>query len=98
MAKKVKEEQEEPFEKKIWSTTDKLRKNLDAAEYNHVVLGFIFLKYISDAFDDLYNNLKENKGEYEGANPEDKNEYIGGQVYLFLLDTSSNRRLFANAG
>ena len=38
------------FEQKLWSSADKLRSNMDAAEYKHVVLGFIFLKYISDAF------------------------------------------------
>ena len=50
MAKKAKENIEEPLEKKLWKTADKLRKNMDAAEYKHVVLGLIFLKYISDAF------------------------------------------------
>ena len=39
------------FEEKLWQSADKLRGNLDAAEYKHVVLGFIFLKYISDAFE-----------------------------------------------
>lgn len=40
--------QEEPLEKQLWKSADKLRKNIDAAEYKHVVLGLIFLKYISD--------------------------------------------------
>ena len=75
MAKTKKVEQEEPLEKKLWKAADKLRKNMDAAEYKHVVLGLIFLKYISDAFEELYNKLKEGNGEYEGADPEDKNEY-----------------------
>lgn len=51
MARTTKPEQEEPLEKKLWKTADKLRKNIDAAEYKHIVLGLIFLKYISDAFD-----------------------------------------------
>ncbi len=38
------------FEDKLWAAADKLRGNMDAAEYRHVVLGLIFLKYISDAF------------------------------------------------
>ena len=38
------------FEEKLWQTADKLRSNMDAAEYKHVVLGLIFLKYISDSF------------------------------------------------
>jgi type I restriction enzyme M protein len=40
----------EPIEKQLWKAADKLRKNIDAAEYKHVVLGLIFLKYISDSF------------------------------------------------
>ena len=81
MAKTKKEPVEEPLEKKLWKTADKLRKNMDAAEYKHVVLGLIFLKYISDAFDELYQKLKDNKGDYEGANPEDKNEYTAEKVF-----------------
>ncbi|MBX2970097.1 MAG: SAM-dependent DNA methyltransferase [Cyclobacteriaceae bacterium] len=81
MAKKVKTEVEEPLEKKLWKAADKLRKNMDAAEYKHVALGLIFLKYISDAFEELYNKLKEGKGEYEGAAPEDKNEYVAEKVF-----------------
>ena len=50
--------QEEPLEKQLFKAADKLRKNIDAAEYKHVVLGLIFLKYISDAFEELYARLK----------------------------------------
>ena len=57
MAKK-KKENEEPFEQKLWKTADKLRKNIDAAEYKHIVLGLIFLKYISDAFEEKFQQLK----------------------------------------
>jgi type I restriction enzyme M protein len=81
MAKKAKETVEEPLEKKLWKAADKLRKNMDSAEYKHVVLGLIFLKYISDAFEELYQKLKEGKGEYEGADPEDKNEYAAEKVF-----------------
>ncbi|MCL2558029.1 MAG: type I restriction-modification system subunit M N-terminal domain-containing protein, partial [Treponema sp.] len=49
--------QTDPLEKQLWKSADKLRKNIDAAEYKHVVLGLIFLKYISDVFDDLYRKL-----------------------------------------
>ena len=52
-------------------TADKLRNNMDAAEYKHVVLGLIFLKYISDAFTEVYNDLKNDKP----ADPEDVDEY-----------------------
>ena len=41
------------LEKTLWAAADKMRSNMDAAEYKHVVLGLIFLKYISDAFNDL---------------------------------------------
>lgn len=71
----------EPLEKKLWKTADKLRKNMDAAEYKHIVLGLIFLKYISDAFLELHQKLKEGKDEYEGADPEDKNEYTAEKVF-----------------
>jgi len=50
MAKKAKEEKEEPLEKKLWKAADKLRKNIDATEYKHVVFSLIFLKYISGVF------------------------------------------------
>ncbi len=81
MAKIAKEIAEEPLEKKLWKAADKLRKNMDAAEYKHVALGLIFLKYISDAFEELYNKLKDGKGDYEGADPEDKNEYVAEKVF-----------------
>ncbi len=61
------------FEQKLWQAADKMRNNMDAAEYKHVVLGLIFLKYISDAFYDVYNELKNDK---EGlSDPEDIDEY-----------------------
>jgi type I restriction enzyme M protein len=47
------------LEKKLWKSADKLRNNLDAAVYKHVVLGLIFLKYVSDAFEDRRQELRE---------------------------------------
>jgi type I restriction enzyme M protein len=79
MAKAKKEVPEEALEKKLWKTADKLRKNMDAAEYKHVVLGLIFLKYISDAFEELYQKLVAQQS--EGADPEDKNEYTAEKVF-----------------
>jgi len=76
------ETQEEPIEKQLWKSADKLRKNIDAAEYKHVVLGLIFLKYISDAFEELYSKLKSGKGEFVGADPEDKDEYKAENVFF----------------
>ncbi len=73
---------EEPLEKQLWKAADKLRKNIDAAEYKHVVLGLIFLKYISDAFTKLYEKLEAGEGEYAGADPEDKDEYKAENVFF----------------
>ena len=70
------------LEASLWKTADKLRKNIDAAEYKHVVLGLIFLKYISDAFEELYDKLKAGEGEYTGADPEDKDEYKAENVFF----------------
>lgn len=80
MAKKNNKATEESLEKQLWKSADKLRKNIDAAEYKHVVLGLIFLKYISDSFEELYNKLK--KEEHLGADPEDKDEYNGENVFF----------------
>ena len=77
--KKVKEE---PLEKQLWKAADKLRKNIDAAEYKHVVLGLIFLKYISDSFGELFQILSEGVGDYAGADPEDKDEYKAENVFF----------------
>ena len=70
------------LEKTLWTAADKMRSNMDAAEYKHVVLGLIFLKYISDAFNDLYDNLKAGNGDYEGADPEDADEYLAKNVFF----------------
>lgn len=83
MAKK-KEAIEEPLEKQLWKAADKLRKNIDAAEYKHVVLGLIFLKYISVSFEELYQKLL---GEVvEGADPEDREEYKAENVFFVPAD------------
>lgn len=69
------------FEAKLWLAADKLRNNMDAAEYKHVVLGLIFLKYISDKFEEMHAQLAEGKGDFEGANPEDQDEYLAQGVF-----------------
>ncbi|MFT3746143.1 MAG: class I SAM-dependent DNA methyltransferase [Pyrinomonadaceae bacterium] len=81
MAKTTKTTPTEPLERKLWKAADKLRKNIDAAEYKHVALGLIFLKYISDAFEELHEKLQKGEGEYAGADPEDKNEYLAEKVF-----------------
>lgn len=65
------------FEKKIWKAADKLRGNLDAAEYKHVVLGLIFLKYISDSFEEKYQELVEEGAGYE----EERDEYLADNIF-----------------
>jgi len=61
------------FETELWRAADALRSNMDAAEYKHVVLGLIFLKYISDAFEEHRIKLEADRS--EGADPEDPDEY-----------------------
>ncbi len=73
---------EEPLEKQLWKAADKLRKNIDAAEYKHVVLGLIFLKYISDSFEEVFAKLISGVGDYAGADPEDKDEYKAENVFF----------------
>jgi type I restriction enzyme M protein len=65
------------FEAKLWLAADKLRSNMDAAEYKHVVLGLIFLKYISDAFEEKHAALVKEAG----ADPEDQDEYKAENVF-----------------
>jgi type I restriction enzyme M protein len=69
------------FEAKLWLAADKLRSNMDAAEYKHVVLGLIFLKYISDSFEEHHAKLVAGAGDYAGANPEDPDEYKAENVF-----------------
>jgi type I restriction enzyme M protein len=67
------------FESKLWAAADALRNNMDAAEYKHVVLGLIFLKYISDAFEAKHAELEAQKA--EGADPEDPDEYRAASIF-----------------
>ncbi len=69
------------FEAKLWLAADKLRNNMDAAEYKHVVLGLIFLKYISDTFEEMHAKLVAGKGDYKGSDPEDQDEYKAENVF-----------------
>ena len=69
------------FEAKLWLAADKLRSNMDAAEYKHVVLGLIFLKYISDTFEEHRDKLVAGQGDYKGADPEDQDEYKAENVF-----------------
>ncbi len=86
------------IEKQLWLAADKLRKNIDAAEYKHIVLGLIFLKYISDSFEELYKKLEAGVGDYAGADKEDKDEYKAENVFFvpqnsrwsFLVSKATN--------
>ncbi len=82
MANNKNNNKEEPLEKQLWKSADKLRKNIDAAEYKHIILGLIFLKYISDAFEELHEKLIKGEGEFAGADPEDRDEYKAENVFF----------------
>lgn len=82
MAKQPKEKKTESLEIVLWKSADKLRKNIDAAEYKHIVMGLIFLKYISDSFESHYQKLVEGKDEFIGADPEDRDEYLAYNVFF----------------
>ncbi len=81
MAKAKKVVKDQPIEQALWAAADKLRKNIDAAEYKHIVLGLMFLKYISDNFYKLYHKLEAGEGDYAGADPDDPYEYRAENVF-----------------
>ncbi len=82
------------FEEKLWASADKLRGSIDAAEYKHVVLGLLFLKYISDAFQARREELEalaaDPKSDYftdgdaawADQTLEDRDEYASKNVFL----------------
>ncbi|MBL3645518.1 SAM-dependent DNA methyltransferase [Bacillus sp. RHFB] len=65
------------FEEKLWLMADKLRGSMDASEYKNVVLGLLFLKYVSDAFEEKHAELTED----EYADPEDQDEYLAENIF-----------------
>ena len=77
------------FEDQLWKAADALRSNMDAAEYKHVVLGLIFLKYISDAFEEKHAELEAERK--SGADPEDPDEYRA--VNIFWVPTLGRWKL-----
>ena len=68
-----------PYEATLWAAADALRNNMDAAEYKHVVLGLVFLKYISDAFAARHAELEAERA--QGADPEDPDEYRAASIF-----------------
>jgi len=73
------------FENQLWAAADKMRGHMDASEYKHVVLGLIFLKYISDAFQAKYKQLEATK-ETEYTDPEDRDEYTAANIFWVPLE------------
>src|SRR4030042_3740989 len=67
------------YEAQLWEMADALPGSMDAAEYKHVVLGLIFLKYISDAFEEQHAKLVAEKA--KGADPEDPDEYRANNIF-----------------
>ena len=67
------------YEAQLWAMADALRGSMDAAEYKHVVLGLIFLKYVSDAFEEQHARLEAER--VQGADPEDPDEYRALNVF-----------------
>jgi type I restriction enzyme M protein len=67
------------YETELWRMADALRGSMDAAEYKHVVLGLIFLKYISDSFEEMHARLEAEQD--QGADPEDQDEYRGENIF-----------------
>ena len=67
------------YEADLWRMADTLRGSMDAAEYKHVVLGLIFLKYISDAFEEMHDRLEAERT--QGADPEDPDEYRAANIF-----------------
>ena len=67
------------YEAELWRMANALRGSMDAAEYKHVVLGLVFLKYISDAFDEMHLRLEAERT--EGADPEDPDEYRAENIF-----------------
>jgi type I restriction-modification system DNA methylase subunit len=80
------------FEEKIWAAADILRGNMDAAEYKHVVLGLIFLKYISDKFEERYRELEADNDDVEYCRQTTMEELSGSiaQVNKLAKATAKN--------
>ncbi len=86
-AKKVKVDDSKTIEQLLWQSADKLRKNIDAAEYKHYVLGLLFLKYVADAFEELHTKILNKEGEFAYDDPEDKLVY--SSKYVFFVPTNA---------
>ena len=92
MAKQKKEVKEKAIEVTLWEAANKLRGSVEPAEYKHVVLGLIFLKYISESFGELYDKLKAD----EYSDPEDRDEYLAANTF-FVPKEARWSHIHANA-
>jgi len=72
------------YEAQLWQMADALRGSMDAAEYKHVVLGLLFLKYISDAFEEKHAQLEAERA--QGADPEDQDEYRAENIFWVPIE------------
>ena len=88
----AKESKDGTFEQQMFKAADKLRKNIDAAEYKYVVLGLVFIKYISETFNELYEKLEGD----EYSDPEDRDEYLAENVF-FVPTTARWSHIHNNA-
>ncbi|MFO0764234.1 MAG: class I SAM-dependent DNA methyltransferase [Candidatus Gracilibacteria bacterium] len=86
------QESTQNFEAQLFKAADKLRKNIDAAEYKNVALGLIFLKYISESFQELYDELEQD----EYGDPEDRDEYLAKNIF-FVPEQARWKNLQAKA-
>ena len=72
------------YEAELWQMADALRGSMDAGEYKHVVLGLLFLKYISDAFEEKHTQLEAERA--QGADPEDQDEYRAHNIFWVPIE------------
>lgn len=79
------------FEEKLWAMADKLRGNIEPAQYKHVILGLIFLKYVSDAFEERYNQLLEEGEGFE----EERDAYL--EVNAFYVPPQARWEFIKNS-
>ncbi len=83
------------FESHLWDMADALRGHMDASDYKHVVLGLIFLKYISDAFQSKYEQLEAARAT-DYTDPEERDEYLADNIFWVPKEARWNN-LQANA-
>lgn len=84
------------FEQRLWLAADKLRSNIDAAEYKHVVLGLVFLKYISDSFEERHRQMVEEAKTDNLINPEDPDLYTMETIFWVPKEPDTQNQIVLN--